>query len=151
MGSEKWDFDKEAASWDENPRRVKLASDIAEAISKQNILAPDMDVLDFGCGTGLLALRLRPLVHSVTGMDSSQGMLDVLQKKIEAQNMTGIKTQYLDFERGDDVKGAYDLIVCSMTLHHVRKIGPLLDRFHKVTSRISLHCRSGSRCRSVSR
>ena len=35
MNIEKRDFDKEAASWDEHPARVKLAKDIAVAISKQ--------------------------------------------------------------------------------------------------------------------
>lgn len=33
MNIEKKDFDKEAASWDENPARVKLSKDIAQAIA----------------------------------------------------------------------------------------------------------------------
>lgn len=134
MGTDKWNFGKEAASWDKNPGRVKLADDVARAISDEKILTPDMDVLDFGCGTGLLALRLRPQVRSITGVDSSQGMLDVFNKKIVAGNLTGIKTQCLDFEKGDVLEGTYGLIVCSMTLHHVRKIKPLLDQFYKIVS-----------------
>ena len=58
--------------------RVKLATDVAGAVSAEVRLAADMDVLDFGCGTGLLALQLQPYVRSITGVDSSQGMLDVL-------------------------------------------------------------------------
>lgn len=48
MNTEKGNFDKEAASWDERPGRVKLAKDIAHAISKQIVLSPKMDVMDLG-------------------------------------------------------------------------------------------------------
>ncbi len=134
MGGEKWSFDKEAASWDDNPVRVGLAEDLANAISAEEILAPDMDVLDFGCGTGLLTLRLRPFVRSVTGVDSSRGMLGILEEKIENGSLNNITIRYLDLEKGDVLEGSYDLVVCSMTLHHVREIRPLLDQFHKITA-----------------
>lgn len=134
MGSDKWDFNKEAASWDQNPGRVKLANDIAEAISGEQILAPDMDVLEFGCGTGLLTLLLSPLVRSVTGVDSSQGMLGVLRAKIENNNLTNVRARYLDLEKGDVLVGSYNLIVCSMSLHHVKNTTPLLDLFYRITA-----------------
>jgi len=136
MGREKWNFDKEAASWDKSPDRVKLANDIANALSDEKILTPDMDVLDFGCGTGLLTLQLQPLARFVTGVDSSQGMLGVLKAKIENRSMTmnNIKIQYLDLEKGDVLDGSFDLIICSMTLHHVKEIRPLLDQFYRITA-----------------
>ena len=130
MNNEKRDFDKAAASWDE-PGRVKLANDIAQAIIDTITLAPTMDALDFGCGTGLLTLKLQPLVRSITGVDSSQGMLDVLNAKIKNQGLTNVKTKYIDIEKGDFLEGRYDLIVSSMTLHHIRESRPLLDKFSK--------------------
>jgi ubiquinone/menaquinone biosynthesis C-methylase UbiE len=133
MSNNKWDFDEKAASWDKEPGRVKLANDIADAILDEEILTPDMDVLEFGCGTGLLTLRLQPLVHSVTGVDSSQGMLGVLRSKIETRNLTNIEIQCLDTAKGDVLEGSYHLVVCSMTLHHVKEIGPLIDQFHEIT------------------
>jgi len=54
------------------------------------------------------------------------GMLGVLRAKIENQDLTNIKTRLLDLEKGDLLEGNYHLIVCSMTLHHVREIKPLL-------------------------
>jgi len=133
MEKEKWSFDNQAASWDSNPGRVKLANDIADAILGEGILSPDMDVLEFGCGTGLLTLRLLGSVRSVTGVDSSPGMLDVLRAKIQDQKLSNVSTKRLDLEKGDVLEGSYDLVVCSMTLHHVREIQPLLEQFHKVT------------------
>ncbi|MBF0475364.1 MAG: class I SAM-dependent methyltransferase [Deltaproteobacteria bacterium] len=134
MNSDKMDFDKRAAAWDEEPRRVKLVNDIAEAISAEIKLTPQMDVLDFGCGTGLLTILLRPLVNSLTGVDSSTGMLDILKAKIENQHLTRIATRLLDLEQGDTLDGLYHLITSSMTLHHIREIRPLLDQFYKVAA-----------------
>ena len=129
MGSEKWDFDKRAASWDEDPGRVRLATDIASAISDEKILTADMDVLEFGCGTGLLTLRLQPLVRSIVGVDSSQGMLDICRAKIESLRITNVKTHHLDSETAPLPAGSYNLVVCGMTLHHVRETTSLIGQF----------------------
>jgi 2-polyprenyl-3-methyl-5-hydroxy-6-metoxy-1,4-benzoquinol methylase len=126
MSPEKRDFDKEAATWDQEARRLKLASDVAQSISEAVKLDHTMDVLDFGCGTGLLTLELHALVCSITGIDSSAGMLDALKAKIENRKLTNVQTHCLDLEKGARLPGTYDLVVSSMTLHHIKEIGPLL-------------------------
>lgn len=112
-------FDKEAEKWDANPGRVKLASEVASAIIREVNPTANMEVLDFGCGTGLVTLKLQPLVKMITGIDNSLGMLGMLQKKIEMQGLTNAHTQLVDLENGGRVEGFYNLIVSSMTLHHV--------------------------------
>ena len=125
---ERKDFDKEAAQWDANPVRVKLAHDVADAIIREVKPAGKMDALDFGCGTGLVTLKLQPLVGSVTGMDSSRGMLEVLGSKVRSQGLVNVRTRYLDLDRGGRVEGRYHLIVSSMTLHHVPDPGDLISQ-----------------------
>lgn len=134
MNMEKRDFDKDADTWDENPGRVKMANNIANAILDTINLNSKMNVLDFGGGTGILTLRLQPFVGSITVVDSSAGMLEVLNRKIESQNLTNIRTQILDIEQGDVLEGSYDLVICSMTLHHVPETKPLIDQFYKITA-----------------
>jgi len=134
LSTERRDFDKEAAAWDENPARVRLAKDVADAISRHVTLRTDMEVLDFGCGTGLLTLRLAPLVRSITGVDSSQGMLDVLAAKTAKQNLPNVRTLHLDLDRGDVLPGPYDLIVSCMTLHHIERVNSLLSQFYRALS-----------------
>ncbi|MHB9074997.1 MAG: class I SAM-dependent DNA methyltransferase [Desulfobaccales bacterium] len=120
------DFDKEAAVWDANPGRVKLAHDVADAIIRELKPTQDLDVLDFGCGTGLVTLRLQPLVRSITGVDSSQGMLAVLQDKVKKQGLPNVHPRFDDFQSGDRVTGQFHLLVSSMTMHHVPDIAELL-------------------------
>lgn len=119
MKEERRDFDKEAGQWDRNAGRVKLANEVASAMIKAIGPTKDMDVLDFGCGTGLVTLRLQPYIRTITGVDSSSGMLDELKAKIEGQGLVNVYTQLVDFEKGERIGGVYDLIVSSMTAHHV--------------------------------
>jgi len=132
INTKKRNFDQEAANWDQVPERVKVARDIAQSMIREITLAPDMNVLDFGCGTGLLTFALQPFVRSITGVDSSQGMLDVFKTKVKEQKLSNIKASYLDLDNGDVLNGSYDLIVSSMTLHHIKNISPLLKQFYSI-------------------
>jgi len=132
VNTAKRDFNKEAATWDENPARLKMAADIADAIAKDVPLTCETDALDFGCGTGLLALELLPRVRSVTGVDSAQGMLDALQAKVAKLRLGNVRTQRRDLDQGDALEGPYHLIASSMTLHHIRAVRPLIEECHRV-------------------
>ncbi|HPD61714.1 MAG TPA: class I SAM-dependent methyltransferase [Thermodesulfobacteriota bacterium] len=117
----KTNFDAKAATWDENPRRVNLAHDVADVLIREIKPTQDMDALDYGCGTGLVTLKLQPLVKSITGVDSSEGMLDVIKEKVRRQGLQNINTQLVDFEQGGKVDGKFHLVVSCMTLHHMRE------------------------------
>ena len=132
MSMEHRNFDQEAEQWDERPQRVQLAKDVADAILRQLPQTTTLDVLDFGCGTGLLTLQLQPLVHSITGLDSSPGMLAVLGRKLANLKLANARTVLCDVAQGHHLPGRYDLVVSSMTLHHVPHIAPLLARFFEV-------------------
>jgi tRNA (cmo5U34)-methyltransferase len=131
-------FDQIAGTWDEDPARVRLARAVADAIAQQVPLTPAMDVLDFGCGTGLLTLAVQPHVGSVTGVDTSSGMLGVLQRKVQELALSSVATRLLQPADGYAFAGEYDLIISSMTLHHVAELAPLFERFRA-------HLRRGGR------
>lgn len=131
MTTDKRDFNAAAASWDEKPARVKLAGEVAEAIIRQVDPHRGMKVADFGCGTGLISFKLQPLVGSITGIDSSPGMLDIFKAKIAAGNFTAMQSHLFDIDKGEQLAGEYDLIVSGMTLHHIRQPAVLLRQLHK--------------------
>jgi ubiquinone/menaquinone biosynthesis C-methylase UbiE len=125
-------FNEAASSWDEEPRRVRLAGAVAEAVMREVALSGSMDVLDFGCGTGLVTLCLQPRVRSITGADTSAGMLEVLRGKAVGQGLATVKTVLLDPDRKSLPADSFDLLVSSMTMHHVEDVGTLLHDFYRV-------------------
>lgn len=120
-------FDAAALNWDEEPRRVKVAWEIAAAIQKNIPFSKEWDALDFGCGTGLVTLQLAPALRSITGIDSSSGMLDRLGAKIQMSGISNVRTELCDLGKGELPEGKYHLITSAMTLHHIEKIVPLLQ------------------------
>ena len=52
-----------------------------EAEFVHSFLAPGSRVLDAGCGTGRVGLRLHDLGHRVVGVDADEGMVDVARRR----------------------------------------------------------------------
>lgn len=70
--------------------------------------------LDVGCGTGVLADRLAQRGLSMTGVDPSAGMLQVLREKrprVEAVEAPATALPFAD--------GSFDLVMCVAVMHHV--------------------------------
>jgi len=124
-------FDKAASTWDLVDRRVLIARGVTLAIAGQISLSKELSVLDFGCGTGLVTLALGPQVGSITGADTSRGMLDTLAEKAKSLSIP-VHLRQLEVDGSSDLGGPYDLIVSSMTLHHVADVSGLFRQFERV-------------------
>ncbi|MDP3564987.1 MAG: class I SAM-dependent methyltransferase [Methanoregula sp.] len=125
-------FDTAAVVWDKDPGRVQMAKTIADAMI--NALHPDGTelVMDYGTGTGNIALRIAPQVKRIIAVDSAHGMLEVLKGKLLADGITAIEPR--EWSIGQDTAGMprFDLIVSSMTLHHVRDTAAAARTFHEL-------------------
>lgn len=88
-------------------------------------------ILDLGCGTGLELEEYYTLnpAASVTGIDLSQGMLSVLEKKFANRDITLILGSYFDVPFGEC---AFDVAVSVESLHHFTKEEkiPLYAKLH---------------------
>lgn len=116
------DFSADAETWDENPGRVMNARAIADAILLQVPLSNEMDALDYGAGTGLVTLALSPSARSVVAADSAPGMLAKLDEKAAASGLDNVSTLALDLERDAVPALRVDLIVSTMTMHHITDV-----------------------------
>lgn len=123
---ERRDFDAAALTWDEEPRRVQLAADIAAAIKESVPLSAGWDGMDYGCGTGLLTLDLAPALRSIVGMDSSRKMVDRLNAKCAAAGIQNTRAVCCNLEQGEIAAGPFHLVASAMTLHHIPETVPLL-------------------------
>lgn len=122
-------FDDAAAEWEEKPQRVALAHKVAEAIKQAIPLARTMQVLEYGCGTGMVSRGLSPQVATILAVDTSPQMLEVLRQKAGEEGIGNIKTLAHDLTKQPLPDQNFDLVMSSMTLHHIADIEPLLQRF----------------------
>ena len=121
-------FDKRAEGWDSGDIRVNGAKTIANAINAKIALNSDMDIMDFGVGTGLLGFEIAAQVKKVYGVDTSTQMLAKLQEKnslelsIEPINRDIVK---------EPLSQTFAGLVSSMTLHHVEDLKAFFDVIYK--------------------
>ncbi|NTV98559.1 MAG: class I SAM-dependent methyltransferase [Chlorobiaceae bacterium] len=115
-------FNREALQWDENPQRRFLADAAARAV--KTAIRPDsgLNALEIGCGTGLVSLEIAPLVKTLTAIDTSPEMLEVLNYKAANTGISNIITFCGDLENYTGTitsNERFDLIYSSMALHHI--------------------------------
>jgi SAM-dependent methyltransferase len=70
--------------------------------------------LDVGCGTGALASRLAEVGYEMTGIDPSDGMLEVLRGRAPA--VRSIRALGTDLPFDDE---SFDLVLTVATMHHI--------------------------------
>lgn len=111
---------RRAASWDHgasnNPGLVRVVDRVlAEAAA-----APDARVLDLGCGSGQLTLRIAPVVAGVIAVDVSQAMIDLLEANADRAGVTNIEGRAVPIEHLDLEPGSIDVVISNYALHHLR-------------------------------
>lgn len=111
-----WSNADELEAYDELAR-VKPAIE-RERLSSLGV-SPEHTVIDFGCGTGALALEAAKVCRRVIAVDVSPAMLDLLKRKADAQNLDNIEyvqQGHLTYEhQGEQVDFAFS----QRTLHHI--------------------------------
>lgn len=70
--------------------------------------------LDVGCGTGALAQRLAESGYRMSGVDPSQGMLDVLAER--APDVSAVRGSGTDLPFEND---SFELVLSVATMHHI--------------------------------
>ena len=122
-------FDDRAKDWDAYPAKVDRAYAIADAIASNVPLRSDMRALEYGCGTGLLGLRLRPCIGDLTLADVSDGMLEVVREKLAAKRDVHVHPLKLNLTSDPLPEQRFDLVCTAMTLHHIADTDAVLRRF----------------------
>lgn len=112
--------------------RIQIAKVASDAIRKHLTDAKGKTAIDFGCGTGLVGMELQSEFKSMLFLDTSQKMLNQIEKKIAANNIRNATTLCFDFERDSlsDLKADY--IFMAQVLLHIKDVEPVLSRLYEV-------------------
>ncbi|PWR70880.1 class I SAM-dependent methyltransferase [Methanospirillum lacunae] len=113
-------FEKRAIVWDKDPRRVLMSEAIGKAmVHRINPEKTDI-LLDYGTGTGAIALQFAKFVRKIIAVDSAEAMLDVLKKKLTDERDTIIEPRHWSIEDDITILPQVDIITSSMVLHHIK-------------------------------
>ena len=119
-------FEDKAQDWDERPVPAQISAGVFDALTARVALSPELTVMDFGAGTGLVCGQLAPQVRRIFAVDISRAMLDKLAAKPELAEKVEVRCQdILETPLDQPV----DLVVSAMAMHHVEDTGALLRRF----------------------
>lgn len=95
-------------------------------------LLPPLDVVDFGCGTGLLSVELARWAQKVTAVDRSAVALDAARARAKREGMTNIAFVEADLHALPKNLNGKDLVVISQSLHHVDQPARVLESAARV-------------------
>ncbi len=119
-------FNEKSRDWDANEMVAMLSSAIGSAILKNISLHDQMQVMDFGAGTGLISSQIAPRVKKILAVDTSSAMLNKLLSKPELHDkVQAVCQDIIDKPVAEKV----DLIVSAMAMHHVKDTARLIQRF----------------------
>jgi tRNA (cmo5U34)-methyltransferase len=149
-----WYFGSMAESYDSLIRRAVPRYDEMLARLVDYLPQRAASVLELGCGTGNLSLALaeRYPKAALTFLDAAPEMIETTRARLKEKHPSTIeRARFVEatFETIDRSLGSFDLVVSSISLHHVRDKGALYKTIYALvrtggTFRFSDQLRGGT-------
>lgn len=119
-------FNEKSENWDADELINRLSSAVGAAILSHVPLNDEMEVMDFGAGTGLISSHVAPRVKKIVAVDISESMLSKLTAKPELQNKVVAVCQDI---LSKPIAEKFDMIMSAMAMHHVEDTNQLMQTF----------------------
>ena len=118
------------AEFFDSPKNQFLADLVNAEIKQQVSGLSTKSILDFGGGTGLIALPLAKQAKSVTLVDIAERMLEQARIKVENQKLKNLHLIQQDLVL-KPLEQTFDLIIVSRVLHHMPHLDSSLAMFQE--------------------
>jgi len=89
----------------------------------------DMDVLEFGCGTGSTAIAHAPFVNQILAIDNSSKMIEIAQHKLDEEKIENISFRCSTLDKSNISKQSLDAVLGLNVLH-------LMDNWDEVINQV---------------
>lgn len=110
-------WQRRVRSWEE--QGATGLEKVVAAILEQLTLTGDETVVDLGCGTGEVALKLAPMAKEVIGVDIASGMIARLEERAHALGLANVQGVVSSLEEFDLAPGSVDVVVSNYVFHHL--------------------------------
>ena len=126
------DWSKAAVKYSQRASKDKYTEQL---ISKM-ILSKEDTVLDVGCGEGSVTIPLSKEVASVTAIDATDKMLEILDEKIKEQEINNIETikddvNYVTLEK----YGNYDIVLASRVVNGIKSPKKVFSNLNEIANK----------------
>ncbi|MCC6615693.1 MAG: class I SAM-dependent methyltransferase [Anaerolineae bacterium] len=124
-------WDRLAKDWD-TPDAKPGQGDVLLIEKTKQYLTPGASVLDYGCATGSVALKLAAVAQNVHGLDISSQMIAVARRRAGEQGLSNAAfTHGTIFDRTLEPE-SFDVIVAFNILHLVDRPAEAVSRVHQL-------------------
>ncbi len=93
---------------------------------------PDMEVLEFGCGTGSTAITHAPYVKHIHAIDISSKMIEIAQGKADAEKVTNVTFERSTIDEFSVSDQTLDAVLGLSILHLLDNKEAVIAKVHKM-------------------
>lgn len=122
-------WDKAAAKYARSPIADQAAYERKLEVTRQ-YLGQDMNVLEFGCGTGSTALLHAPYVKHILATDFSAKMIEIAQAKLPGSEIDNVTFATGTLDDLDVPAGSFDAVMAMSVLHLLADPKAAMTRVH---------------------
>ena len=98
----------------------------------QDYFQPDMEVLEFGCGTGSTAITHAPYVKHIQAIDISSKMINIAQSKAESKNINNVTFKQSTIDEFSVPNQTFDAVLGLSILHLVENKETTVTKVHEM-------------------
>ena len=131
-------MNQSAKFWDRIAKRYakRPVSDEAAYQKKLQVtrdyFRPDMEVLEFGCGTGSTAIAHASYVRHIHAIDISSKMIEIAQGKADAANIDNVTFEQSTIEELSDSDESLDAVLVLSILHLLEDKEAVIARIYRM-------------------
>ena len=131
-------MNQSAKFWDKIAERYSKKPVADEAAYQRKLkvtreyFQPEMEVLEFGCGTGSTAIAHAPYVKHIHAIDISSKMIEIAQRKAETEKITNVTFKQSTIEELDVPNQTLDVVLALSILHLVENKEEIIAKVHRM-------------------